>query len=51
MSNPKFEFASFRDPSGFLFETNKTLYRQINTQYENDYVNLMSSGLYNTLVK
>ena len=43
--------ASFRDPNGFLFHRNGTLYRQINQRYANDYVNLMSSGLYDKLVK
>lgn len=43
--------ASFRDPSGFLFSRNGTLYRQINRAYSNDYVRLMDSGLYAKLVK
>ena len=43
--------ASFRDPNGFLFHRNGILYRQINQRYANDYVNLMSSGLYDKLVK
>lgn len=43
--------ASFRDPSGFLFWRNGTLYRQINRQYEGEYAWLMESGLYDRLVK
>ena len=43
--------ASFRDPSGFLFTRNGTLYRQINRAYSNDYARLMDSGLYGKLVK
>ena len=42
--------ASFRDPSGFLFIHEETLYRQINQRYQNDYTHLMASGLYQTLV-
>jgi len=43
--------ASFRDPSGFLFSVNGVLYRQVNRKYENEYVRLMESGLYEKLVK
>jgi hypothetical protein len=43
--------ASFRDPSGFLFTQNGTLYRQINRAYSNDYARLTDSGLYDRLVK
>ncbi len=43
--------ASFRDPSGFLFSREGTLYRQINRAYAEDYVRLMDSGLYDKLVK
>jgi len=42
--------ASFRDPSGFLFEKKGKLYRQINQSYKRDYELLMSSGLYQILV-
>lgn len=37
---------SFRDPSGFLFSFQDTLYRQINDVYKDDYNLLMDSGLY-----
>ena len=43
--------ASFRDPSGFLFDRSGVLYRQINRAYEKDYARLMDSGLYEKLVK
>jgi hypothetical protein len=43
--------ASFRDPSGFLFSRDGVLYRQINRKYEQEYLRLMESGLYEKLVK
>jgi ribosomal protein L11 methylase PrmA len=43
--------ASFRDPSGFLFRRDGTLYRQINQQYQDNYRQLMESGLYEALTK
>ncbi len=43
--------ASFRDPSGFLFSRDGILYRQVNRTYEQEYVRLMESGLYEKLVK
>jgi hypothetical protein len=42
--------ASFRDPSGFLFTTEGSLYRQINNAYHQDYHRLMASDLYSKLV-
>jgi hypothetical protein len=43
--------ASFRDPSGFLFEGDDgKLYRQINRRYQPDFEMLHSSGLYDELV-
>jgi hypothetical protein len=42
--------ASFRDPSGFLFNRQGKLYRQINQAYKEDYEALMSGGLYSALV-
>jgi hypothetical protein len=41
---------SFRDPSGFLFCRNGSIYRQINTDYKENYDFLMNSGLYESLV-
>lgn len=42
---------SFRDPSGFLFVREGTLYRQINLSYRENYEYLISSGLYNALTQ
>jgi len=42
--------ASFRDPSGFLFVRDGTLFRQVNQVYRSDYDRLTSSGLYAELV-
>lgn len=42
--------SSFRDPSGFLFFENNTLYRQVNKVYQQDYDLLMNSGLFQKLV-
>ncbi len=42
--------SSFRDPSGFLFFRDKSIYRQINQGGREDYDHLMSSRLYSTLV-
>lgn len=41
---------SFRDPNGFLFWKDGTLYRQVNTPYRAHYDHLMASGLYEHLV-
>ncbi len=43
--------ASFRDPSGFLFQRDGVLYRQINQSYADDYRLLNESGLYDRLVE
>ncbi|MFS8158956.1 MAG: SAM-dependent methyltransferase [Candidatus Roizmanbacteria bacterium] len=43
--------ASFRDPSGFIFSKNGSIYRQINKVYQDDYDLLLSSGLFHDLVK
>lgn len=44
------EFSSFRDPSGFIYQKNGQLFRQINECYAKNYELLMNSGLYNQLV-
>ena len=41
--------SSFRDPSGFIFEANGRLYRQVNRVYAEHYRLLMESGLYQAL--
>ena len=43
--------SSFRDPSGFLFEREGELYRQVNRYYQDDYDLLLSSGLYKALTE
>jgi len=42
---------SFRDPSGFVFTRDGTLYRQVNEVYRTHYDALMQSGLYDALVQ
>ncbi len=42
--------ASFRDPGGFLFSHENVLYRQVNKRSQDDYDQLMASGLYETLI-
>jgi ribosomal protein L11 methylase PrmA len=43
--------SSFRDPNGFLFEKNNSLYRQINQLYKAHFDHFESSGLYKNLVR
>jgi len=43
--------ASYRDPAGFVFEYEGTIYRQVNQCYAPHYDLLMRSGLYELLVK
>ncbi|MFZ2055083.1 MAG: class I SAM-dependent methyltransferase [Candidatus Aminicenantales bacterium] len=43
--------SSFRDPSGFLFEREGRLYRQVNCIYKDHYDQLLSSGLYKALTE
>ncbi len=42
--------SSFRDPSGFIFARDDTLFRQVQVSYRDDYDRLMGSGLYQALV-
>jgi hypothetical protein len=42
--------SSFRDPSGFVFWQDGSVYRQINALYKDDYDRLMQSGLHKALV-
>jgi hypothetical protein len=41
---------SFRDPSGFVFRRDNTLFRQVDIRYRSNYDKLMESGLYQALV-
>ena len=52
MSNePRTLPSSFRDPSGFLFDREGVLYRQVNRIYKDHYDQLLSSGLYKVLTE
>lgn len=42
--------SSFKDPSGFVFEAEGKIYRQVNQYYAAQYRQLMDSGLYSQLV-
>ena len=42
--------ASFRDPSGFIFERDGCTLRQVNDCYRENYDALLASGLYDELV-
>ena len=43
--------SSFRDPSGFLFTENGTLFRVVSQRYRQHYDHLVQSGLYDKLVE
>jgi hypothetical protein len=43
--------ASFKDPSGFIFQTEGKIYRQVNNCYADAYHRLMDSGLYDQLTQ
>ncbi len=43
--------SSFRDPSGFIFEKEGVLYRQVNKVFKDDFDFFISSGCYAKLVK
>ena len=51
MTNSEIQRSSFRDPSGFLFERNGVLLRQVNLSYQDDYDTFIQSGLYNKLLE
>lgn len=51
MKNYQLIPGSFRDPSGFLFYRNGSIYRSVNISYKENYDHLMNSGLYSTLIK
>jgi hypothetical protein len=50
MTFPEAHEASYRDPDGFIFESNGQILRQINPSYAEDYERLMKSGLYEALI-
>lgn len=43
--------ASFRDPSGFVFSRDGTLYRQVNRVFADEFAACSSSGLYDALIR
>ena len=43
--------SSFRDPSGFVFEKDGILYRQVNKIFSDDFDNFIRSGCYDHLIK
>lgn len=43
--------SSYRDPSGFIFEKNGILYRQINTCFKENFDHFIEGGCYDQLVK
>ncbi len=43
--------SSFRDPSGFVFEKDGTLYRQVNKIFREDFDHFMKSGCYDYLIE
>ncbi|HYF33595.1 MAG TPA: class I SAM-dependent methyltransferase [Chitinophagaceae bacterium] len=49
MSNYLQHPSSFRDPSGFIFQSHQQVYRQVNQSYAANYERLMQSGLYKSL--
>jgi hypothetical protein len=50
MPEPIHHPSSYRDPSGFVFQVNGVYHRQVNLSYAADYMLLMDSGLYATLL-
>jgi 2-polyprenyl-3-methyl-5-hydroxy-6-metoxy-1,4-benzoquinol methylase len=42
--------ASYRDPSGFVFENNGVIYRQVNLSFQEDFDEFINSGCYDRLV-
>lgn len=49
-AEPKRNDASFRDPNGFVVESNGEIYRILNPEYNQTYDMFMQSGLYQALV-
>jgi hypothetical protein len=43
--------SSFRDPSGFVFEKDGSIYRQVNEIFKEDFDHFINSGCYDHLVK
>src|SRR6185436_7211002 len=43
--------ASYRDPSGFIFEKDGVIYRQVNLNFKEDFDHFIESGCYNALLQ
>src|SRR6266496_1684197 len=43
--------SSYRDPSGFIFESNGILYRQVNISFKQHFDQFIQSGCYEQLIK
>ena len=43
--------SSYRDPSGYIFEKEGVLYRQVNLSFKEDFDHFIKSGCYNQLVE
>src|SRR3954463_8373858 len=43
--------SSYRDPSGFMFEKDGVLYRQVNEVYKEHYQHFIESGLYQSVLE
>jgi len=50
MQKPVRHPASYRDPSGFIFNYNGQVYRQVNQLYKRDFDKCLQSGLYEHLI-
>lgn len=50
MKNKIRDNSSFRDPSGYIYYENNSVFRKIDKQYFDKYDHLMNSGLYDELV-
>jgi hypothetical protein len=51
MTAQEIDPGSFRDPSGHVFRRDGTVFRQVNACYRENYDALLSSGLYDALVR
>ena len=50
MQEVRINDSSFRDPNGFVVESNGEIYRILNTEYNSTYDMFMQSGLYKELI-
>ena len=53
MQKPEVSYhpSSYRDPSGFIFEKDAVIYRQVNQVFKEDFDHFLSSGCYEHLQK